>query len=644
MLVAHIIVLANVSKRYSYIVPDHLSIAVGDFVDIIFAKRQQIGLCVEFVKSQPSDFSYALSEVLSLHSKRAAVPLSLIHLVEWFADYYCVTEYKALQCIVGLKKVREDQFLNLNSVSALPNLSDEQFNIFKNILDSSQLNHLIHGVTGSGKTLIYSHLIHQTIAESKSAIVLIPEISLTPQFTTFFSDHFSNIAVVHSGLTPKKKEMIWNQCLRGEIDIIIGPRSALFMPLLNLGLLIVDEEHDTSYKQENNPRYLTHDVAIARAKIQNARLIFGSATPSLTTFAASKNNEFQYHSLTKRFNDISMPQVTVLDMKQTQRNFLIHDHLLKRIEETLTEKKKILLLVNRRGYSSFLKCNACSAIQMCKSCETSYTYHSDGYFRCHRCLATKKMSRQCTECGKYDVEYYGIAIQKIEYELNYLFSKAKISRIDRDTVKNFEQLEAAIDGVEDADILIGTQMISKGHNFKNVALVGIVGVDTMLNFPDFRASERMFQLMTQMAGRAGRDMSGSEVYIQTFQPNHYVFSFIKSHDVHGFLNQEFDFREPFGYPPFKSMVNVILSSKDQRKIVELYKKIQDFNHHLLSDLNVVAVGPKVAPIEKISGYFRHNVFYKVAKGDEYIFKQKLRQFPTVFGVRLIFDINPVSLL
>jgi len=644
MQVAELIVLTNAPNRYTYTIPQGLSLVAGDFVDVLFAKRTQVGCVMRVYDANEDDFSYRLLVIQSRHEKRLPIPSFLLQMIEWFSKHYCVTEYKALQCMVGLKKHRQDEFNPIIPNKSLQLLSDEQKNVFDSIINSSQLSHLLHGVTGSGKTQIYAHLIQLTIQAGRSAIVLIPEISLTPQFTSFFSDIFSRVAVVHSGLTPKKKEIIWNQCLRGEIDVIVGPRSAIFMPLENLGLIIVDEEHDGSYKQDSTPRYFTHEVAMKRSNIHQAKLVFGSATPSLITYFQSQQNQLVYHSLTKRFNDISMPNVIVLDMATTQQNFLIHDRLLEQIEIKLNKNQKVLLLVNRRGYSSFLKCNSCGAVQDCKACQTSYTYHSDGYFRCHRCLATKKMSRQCGDCGQYDVEYYGIAIQKIAYELNHLFPTAKLTRIDRDTVKNYDALQQSLSDVDGTDILIGTQMISKGHNFSNVALVGMIGVDTMLNFPDFRASERMFQLMTQMAGRAGRDMSGSDVYIQTFQPNHYVFSFVKGHDVMGFLHQESSFRKPFGYPPFKAMVNIIISSTDNRVVQSMYSKINVFNESLKKHFDLSVIGPKVAPIEKVSGYFRHNLFYKIGLSDIDRFKEHLSHFPKKSGVRCVIDIDPQSLL
>ena len=644
MQVAELIVLTNAPNRYTYAVPMGLSLAVGDFVNILFAKRARVGCVMSLSDANEDDFSYRLSVIQSRHETHVPIPPFLLQMIEWFSQHYCVTEYKALQCMVGQKKHRCEEFKPVTSNRWLQSLSDEQQNVFNAMIDSSQLIHLLHGVTGSGKTQIYAHLIQIALDAGQSAIVLIPEISLTPQFTSFFSDIFSRVAVVHSGLTPKKKEIIWNQCLRGEIDVIVGPRSAIFMPLENLGLIIVDEEHDGSYKQDSTPRYYTHEVAMKRSNIHQARLVFGSATPSLTTFFQSQQKHWVYHSLTKRFNDISMPNVTVLDMARSQNNHLIHDHLLEQIETKLKKNQKVLLLVNRRGYSSFLKCNSCGAVQDCKACQTSYTYHSDGYFRCHRCLATKKMSRQCGDCGQYDVEYYGIAIQKIAYELNHLFPTAKLTRIDRDTVKNYDALQQSLSDVDGTDILIGTQMISKGHNFSNVALVGMIGVDTMLNFPDFRASERMFQLMTQMAGRAGRDMSGSDVYIQTFQPNHYVFSFVKGHDVMGFLHQESSFRKPFGYPPFKAMVNIIISSTDNRVVQSMYSKINVFNESLKKHFDLSVIGPKVAPIEKVSGYFRHNLFYKIGLSDIDRFKEHLSHFPKKSGVRCVIDIDPQSLL
>ena len=645
MIVTDLVVLSKLPQRYTYIVPEDLDIKIGDYVDITFAKRQHVGLCVSLKQASEDDYSYTLSTILSIHEKRASVPVFLIELMEWFAHFYCVTEYQALQCIVGLKKLRLNAFKELSNSNELASLSGSQQLIFDSIIHNYLRNHLLHGVTGSGKTQIYAHLIQNCILQSRQAILLIPEISLTPQFTSFFSAHFKRFAVVHSGLTPKKKEEIWNQCLRGELDLIVGPRSAIFMPFKQLGLIIVDEEHDASYKQESTPRYYTHDVAFKRALIHQACLVFGSATPSVQLYYLAQQKQLLYHHLTERFNVSKMPHVSILDMNQTRTNFLIHDDLLESIELTLRKKQRILILVNRRGYSSFLKCSACGAIQECKSCQTSYTYHSDGYFRCHRCMSTKRMSRQCSDCGSYDVEYHGIAIQKIEMEIIRLFPDAKLTRIDRDTVKNMTDLESALDDVESSDILIGTQMISKGHNFKNVALVGIIGVDTLLNFPDYRSNERLFQLITQMAGRAGRDLVASHVYVQTFKPGHYVFEYALDHNVSDFLKTEIDFRQLFNYPPFRSVVNVIFSSKYNSTAVGLYKDISVFNNELKKRLpNIQIIGPKVAPIEKVSGYFRHNVFYKVSHDDLERFKSFLLKFPSHRHARLVLDIAPQSLL
>ena len=645
MRVADLIILSNVPQRYTYNIPDDITVQIGDFLDITFAKRQHIGLCVSINSAELSDFNYKLSDILSVHEKRARVPVYLIQLIEWFAEFYCVSEYKAFQCVVGLKKSRADVFTSDFKLSDLHVLSLEQNRIYESIRNASERLHLLHGVTGSGKTLIYAHLIRDEIAKGNSVIMLIPEISLTPQFTSFFSDLFDRVGVVHSGLTPKKKEQIWNQCLRGELDIVIGPRSAIFMPLDSLGVIIIDEEHDSSYKQESSPRYFTHDVAIQRSQTQHAKIIFGSATPSVDTFYLSTQHQLAYHSLTERFNDNEMPVVEILNLKTTHKNYLIHDRLLEKIELNLLSKQRTLILVNRRGYSSFLKCGACGSIQKCKACDTSYTYHSDGYFRCHRCSSVKRMTRQCMDCGAYDVEYQGVAIQKVEMELQRLYPDASISRIDRDKVKSYADLQQALNQVDHADILIGTQMISKGHNFKNVSLVGMIGVDTLLNFPDFRSSERLFQLITQMAGRAGRDLQSSEVFVQTFQPEHYVFQFSKTHDVDGFLKQEVQFRKPFNYPPFCSLINVIFSSTDPSIIQSLYLSIQTFNRELKKRFDhLQIIGPKVAPIEKVSGYFRHNVFYKINANDLLRFKSYLKKFPNHRKIRLVIDISPHSLL
>lgn len=644
MIVAELIILTNVSKRYSYQVPDTVPITVGDFVDVVFAKRKQVGLVVHVSQHESSDFSYTLSSVLSRHSKRPAIPQLLIHLVQWFSNYYCVTEYVALQCIVGLKKQRDSHALILDNPSPLPDLNEPQLTIYQAIVLSDQSEHLIHGVTGSGKTLIYAHLIRHVLSTNKPAIVLIPEISLTPQFTDFFSSIFDGVAVVHSGLTPKRKEIIWMGCLRGDVRVVIGPRSAIFMPLENLGLIIIDEEHDASYKQENAPRYYTHDIARERARYHNAQLIFGSATPSLGTYARISCKASCYHRLIKRYKGIPMPKVTILDLTAPIRNHLIHDGMIEGIEQTLKKNQKVLILVNRRGYSSFLKCRSCGEVLQCSQCETSFTYHSDGILRCHRCGNTKKMTRQCPSCLSYDLEYSGVAIQKIEAELRRLFSSSVVHRIDRDVIKNYDQLQSSLHAFrDDSHILIGTQMVSKGHNFPNLGFVGMIGVDTMLNFPDYRSTERMFQLMTQTAGRAGRDIDASDVMIQTYLPNHYVFDYVKHHDVDAFLTYEMTTRKALHYPPYSHIINVIFSGKKQSIVESMYTHIQQFNQSL-SDLTIQAIGPKVAPIEKVSGYYRHNVFYKIDGASLQLFKNRLHNFPKKREIRLVVDINPMSLL
>jgi primosomal protein N' (replication factor Y) (superfamily II helicase) len=643
MITAELIVMTNVAKRYTYNVPEDVTVCEGQTVEVLFGKRKCSGIVIN-IDPNATPPSYPLSDILSVNEKKGTLPDSILQLIPWFAKHYCVTEYKAAQCIIGTKKYRSVQEEDKIEKTALEPLSKAQMAIYKTILLNKTQEHVLHGVTGSGKTQIYAHLAQQTIANGKSVILLIPEISLTPQFTTFFSEQFNNVAVVHSGLTPKKKEEIWSQCLDNSINIIIGPRSALFMPLSNIGLIIIDEEHDNSYKQENNPRYYTHDIAKERATFHNATLIYGSATPSLITFSKKHNKTITYHQLTERFNNITMPKVHILDLNQNLSNHIIHDTLLENIQTTLQKKQRVLILVNRRGYASFLKCKKCNKTQDCPGCQTSYTYHSDGYFRCHKCLTVKKMTHQCMYCNKHDVEFYGVAIQKVTTELQRLFPDKTITRIDRDTVKNFTQLQASINTVEDSDILIGTQMVSKGHNFPNLALVGMIGVDTILSFPDYRASERLFQLMTQTAGRAGRDINNSQVFIQTLNPDHYVFKFVKEHNVTGFLNQEHDFRKPFEYPPFRAIVNVIISATNNADIEKIYPKIKQFNETCSKLIDVQCIGPKIAPIEKVSGYYRHNVFYKIQHKDYPTFKKNLAKFPKSAKVRCIIDIDAQSLL
>jgi primosomal protein N' (replication factor Y) len=643
MVIASVLILANVPKRYDYDVPPTLAVALGDMVNVVFAKRPQVGLVMAITSNTSSDFE--LLPILSVDTKRLPVPDDLRALLNWFRDFYCVRDYVAFKALIGLKKRRELPEHPPATVDPLPALSAEQSVIVDVITHPHHKQHLLHGITGSGKTHVYAHSIQRVIATGRSAIVLIPEISLTPQFTAFFSQHFDRIAIVHSGLTPKNKDIVWNRCLAGELDVIIGPRSAIFMPLPQIGLIIIDEEHDSSYKQDSHPRYYTHDVAQERARLHDATLVLGSATPSVDTYYKAQSGRMMYHTLTARHNNHALPTVDLLDMNACLTKSLVHPDLVAAIQRTLAAGQRTLLLVNRRGYASLLRCNACQKTQACPLCDTSYTYHADGVFRCHRCSSYRAMSRQCMHCGAHRVDYYGIAIQKIELEVRRLFPTARLSRLDRDTIKTIHDMTAAIESVDTADIVIGTQMIAKGHNFKQVALVGIIGGDTLLHFPDFRSSERLFQLITQMAGRAGRDLAQSRVLVQTFSPSHYVFAYAKHHNVTGFFEQELQYREPFDYPPYTQIINIIFSSTDAPKALAYYDTLRTFNATVTETLpNVQIIGPKVAPIDKAAGYYRHNVFYKIPMDDCDAFKALLRSLKSPRNLRLVVDISPQSLL
>lgn len=640
---AQLIVLTNAPNQYTYLIPDGMTVSVGDMVSVIFAQSQRDGLVTRVFEASPSDFSFDVSPIQAMHATRPSVPADLVTLMAWFRDYYCVTDYAAFQCIVGKKKCRDDLPVPNDAPLPLDPLSLEQQRVYDAICASNSPTHVIHGVTGSGKTQLYAHLIQTVVAQGRSVIMLIPEISLTPQFSAFFSAHFSKIGVIHSSLTPKKRDVLWNQCRNGQLDVIIGPRSAVFMPCPSLGMVIIDEEHDASYKQENAPRYYTQTVASQRCQYHGATLILGSATPSVSTYSFAQKNTSSYHRLSTRYNHYTMPRVTMLDM--TTVSGLIHPHLLAKIGRTIDKKNRTLILVNRRGYSSYLLCKACGKVQECPDCQTSFTYHADGQFRCHRCETTRRMTRQCMHCQQFDVQYHGVAIQKVAMDIQAHFPQATITRIDRDTVQTMVDLNHALESVDEADILIGTQMIAKGHNFKRVALVGMIGVDTTLHFPDYRGSERLFQLITQMAGRAGRDMDQSEVLVQTRHPQHYVFRHAKTHDVTAFLDQEIQYRHPFGYPPFKAIINIIFRSKSPDAIRTFYDSVIAFNQSIMTDFSSIQIiGPKVAPIEKVGGYFRHNVFYKINPDDVTGFKQRMGQFPKHRQVRWVIDVDPLSLL
>ncbi|WEV45536.1 primosomal protein N' [Streptococcaceae bacterium ESL0687] len=505
-------------------------------------------------------------------------------------------------------KIKRDQPLILNS---------DQKKAYDLITTSKNSNpFLLEGVTGSGKTELYLQVISKVLEEGKTAIMLVPEISLTPQITNRFIARFGDqVAIMHSRLSDGEKYDEWRRVEEGKARVVVGARSAIFAPLKDIGVIIIDEEHESSYKQDSSPRYHARDIALFRSAWHGAKLILGSATPSLESRARASKGVYEFIELPRRANPkAKIPKVEIVDfrenMNQESANFT--PPLLAKIREKLERKEQVVLMLNRRGYSSFIMCRDCGYVEECKNCDISLTLHMDTKtLDCHYCGFKEAIPRFCPSCRSKNFRYYGSGTQKIEEELKELIPHAKILRMDVDTTKKKGAHERILDQFEnqEADILLGTQMIAKGLDFPNVTLVGVINADTALNLPDFRSSEKTFQLLTQVAGRAGRADKEGEVIIQTFNPDHYVIQLAKEHDYEGFYKKEMEYRRSLGYPPYFYTTQIILSHKKEDEAI---KKSYEIMSHLSKNLSqgAIILGPTPKPIARTHNLYHYQILIK----------------------------------
>ena len=482
---------------------------------------------------------------------------------------------------------------------------------------------LLQGITGSGKTEVYLQIIQGALDMGKTAIVLVPEISLTPQMTERFIARFGDkVAILHSGLSNGEKYDEWRKVERGEAQVVVGARSAIFAPLKNLGVIIIDEEHEASYKQDSNPRYHARDVAVLRAQYNQAALVLGSATPSLESRARAGKGVYQHLRLTQRANPLaSIPEVQLIDFRDyigqnETSNFT--PPLIEAIQDRLDKKEQVVLMLNRRGYSSFVICRECGTVDTCPNCDISLTLHMDTKtMNCHYCGFTKEIPHVCPNCQSHSIRYYGTGTQKAYDELAELFPEARILRMDVDTTRKKGSHQALLDqfGKGEADILLGTQMIAKGLDFPNVTLVGVLNADTALNLPDFRSSERTFQLLTQVAGRAGRAEKAGQVLIQSYNPQHYAIRFAKDQDYEGFYAYEMGIRRQLGYPPYYFTIGITLSHKKEEEVLRRAYQVMGILRSGLSDASII-LGPTPKPIARTHNLYHYQILIKYRLEDK----------------------------
>ncbi|KOP82086.1 primosomal protein N' [Cytobacillus solani] len=540
----------------------------------------------------------------------------------------------------------------------LPLTADQQKAITPILETIKEIKHqtfLLYGVTGSGKTEIYLQSIQKVLQQGREAIVLVPEISLTPQMVKRFKGRFGNaVAVLHSGLSAGEKYDEWRKIQKREVKVVVGARSAIFAPFENLGIIIIDEEHETSYKQEDNPRYHARNVAIKRGATHQCPVVLGSATPSLESFARAQKGVYTLLSMPNRMNNQALPGVEIIDMREELREgnrSMFSRLLLEKIEDRLEKKEQIVLFLNKRGHSSFVMCRDCGYVVNCPNCDISLTYHrANQRMKCHYCGYEAHVPNSCPECSSEHIRYFGTGTQKVEEELVKILPHAKVIRMDVDTTSRKGSHEKLLDQFQEghADILLGTQMIAKGLDFPNITLVGVLSADTMLHLPDFRSSEKTFQLLTQVSGRAGRHEKEGEVIIQTYTPEHYSVELAGEQDFDRFYEKEMMVRKIHKYPPFYYISLITVSHEELMKTVSITEKITAYIRSRLSN-EAICLGPVASPIPRINNRYRYQCLIKYKREPELnlAMKKILDQYQqeiSLGGLQISVDVNPYILM
>ena len=553
----------------------------------------------------------------------------------------------------GIIKITKEQVYRINEnniINKKVNYSKEQENAINSVDLNNNDIYLIHGVTGSGKTEVYISLIKKVINNNKTAILLVPEISLTTQIINKFYETFgSDVAIFHSALSDGEKYDEYLKIYRGEIHIVIGTRSAIFTPLENIGIIIIDEEHSETFKQDSNPRYHAIDMASYRAKYNNCPLILGSATPSLETMARALKGVYKYIGMPSRYGNAKLPKVIMVDMKNELKNrqIIFSKLLINKIKERLDKSEQVILLLNRRGYSTVVTCKNCGYTYKCPYCDITLTYHkSSSNLRCHYCGYTKYLNTEiCPECNEKSLDTRGVGTEKLEIELSKIFPDARIVRMDADTTVKKGSHQEIINKFKDHeyDILLGTQMISKGLDFPLVTLVGIINADTTLNMADFRSGERTFSLLSQVSGRAGRSSREGEVILQTFNPDNYILNCICQNDYKKFYSYEMNNRHKLNYPPYCYITSIKILSKDYEVASKEVTKVKKYLENNLSN-NITILGPSTALIFRLNNIYRFQLILKYKKEDNLM--DVLKELDNIYKlnnkVNIEIDNNPLQ--
>lgn len=610
---------------------DHIQVGQKVQVPFSLGNKKRTAYVFQVMDQPPQEFK-TLKYVEEIDS---AVSLNqeMINTCIWMKRRYLCRYIDAVRCFTpaGAEAKRGRKKIPLENVqgqaSPVPELTQQQKQVLgpirKAIVSNRHRRFLIHGVTGSGKTEVYMQAVQQCLDMNRAVIMLVPEISLTGQIIDRFTGRFgvAQIAVLHSGLTHRERYDEWMRIRRGQVKVVIGARSAVFAPFEQIGLIILDEEHEATYKSDMTPKYDTVEVAIKRLQAHQGVLLLGSATPSIPTYFRAEEGIYHKLELTKRYNAMPLPEVQTVDMRMELRDgnrSILSRALYRAMVETLEQGQQIILFLNRRGYSTFISCRECGLVVKCPNCGISLTYHKDsGKAVCHYCGYGEEPKTVCPECGSTYIRYFGTGTEKVETVVSEFFPEVPVERLDLDTIKKKGSIDRILGRFqkEKTKILIGTQLVAKGLDFHNVGLVGIVSADVTLNIPDFRSPERTFQLVTQAAGRAGRGDRKGRVIIQSYTPDHYAIQLAARQDYNGFYREEIRFRRYMEYPPYSDLIQVIFASREE----ETAKQAAKFWHDRLQQ--ILGAGeqsfifpPQAAQMSKIKEVYRFSLLLKCGRG------------------------------
>jgi len=653
---------------FTYGFDDGMDVKVGSKVYVPFARSRNLrsGYVIALRDEVDDDLKKRIRLIDSV-DEEIALTEEIMRTCDWMRRRYVCRYIDAIECFIPVGKkptraISPDPAKEDEEESKVSELTEEQKNALEQIEgavdDHRHERFLIRGVTGSGKTEVYIRTAKKVIEKGRSVIILVPEISLTPQIISRFNGVFGpeRIAVLHSRLTRAQRYDQWKKIQEGRIDIVIGARSAVFAPLEDIGLIVIDEEHESTYKSDFTPKYDAIEVAIKRAvdEDHSAILVLGSATPSVASYYRGQQGIYRILTMEKRYNQTPLPEVETVDMRDELRegnSSILSRRLVEEMGGSLEEGRQVLLFLNRRGYSTFISCRECGYVASCPICGLSMTYHSTkGRLSCHYCGHEEPLPKVCPECGSRYIRHFGSGTEKVEEEISRFFPDRVIDRIDLDSIQKRGELNRRLKQFEKGktDILVGTQIIAKGLDFRNIGLVGVISADVSLNIPDYRSSERTFQLITQAAGRSGRGREVGRVVIQTYNPDHYAIRLAADQDYEGFYRQEVAFRELMRYPPFSDMIQVLFTSKDpeisERGACRWYDEIR---RQIPANERKDVFNPQEAYMSRVRDVYRYSLVIRSGPGQRQRYAQIMRglkeqdakaRAPWVSVV----DINPYS--